>query len=103
MGELVVDSELIRLHIDAVYSSALRQVRDPHLPEDVTQAVFMLLARKAPSLGSHPSIAGWLFQPTRYACRAAVREQSRRRERERKAATMRSEVAVATDQPKWQE
>ena len=59
-------AELIRRHVDLVYSAALRQVAgDAHGAQDVTQQVFSELARQAKPLARHPALAGWLYTATR--------------------------------------
>ena len=57
--------ELVTRHIDFVYSSALRVVNgDSHLAQDVTQTVFIDLARKAGSLGCGVVLTGCLHGHT---------------------------------------
>ena len=60
--------ELVRRHIGVVYSVCRRQLRDDHWAEDVTQAVFILLARKAPQISSKVVLGGWLYKAAYFAC-----------------------------------
>lgn len=83
--------ELVTRHIDLVYSAALRVVNgDTPLAQDVTQTVFIDLARKARSLPRGVVLAGWLHRRTCYRAATAVRTERRRRSREQTAMEMRA-------------
>ena len=78
---------LVHRHINLIYSAALRQT-NPALADDITQAVFILLARKGRSLRRHTNLAGWLFKTTRYIASKTLRAELRRQHREQQALAM---------------
>jgi RNA polymerase sigma factor (sigma-70 family) len=78
-------AELVRRHVNLVYSAALRQVNgDEHLAKDVAQMVFADLARKAKSLSHRETLTGWLYTSAHFAAAKMVRGENRRRDREEK-------------------
>jgi RNA polymerase sigma factor (sigma-70 family) len=79
---------LVERHVDMVYATALRQVQEAHLAEEATQAVFIALAQKAPTLSSATILAGWLFRAAQFAGAKAQRTEARRKHWEHQAAQM---------------
>jgi len=90
-------AELVRRHVDFVYSAALRMVRDAHLAEDVTQGVFVALAQNARQLTERPVLSGWLHRTAQNLAANTIRSDVRRRAREQEAAAMNDLLANQSD------
>jgi RNA polymerase sigma factor (sigma-70 family) len=70
--------ELVETHAPMVWGVCWQLLRHREDIEDAFQATFLILARKAPSILSHDSIAGWLY---RVAFRTANLARQRRQRR----------------------
>jgi len=79
---------LVSRHVDLVFATAFRQVGDTGLAEEITQNVFVRLARKATVLASHETIVGWLHRCAILESKARFRAEMRRRRREEIAAAL---------------
>jgi uncharacterized protein (TIGR03435 family) len=95
-------AELVSRRVGFVYAAALRQVRDPHLAEEITQAVFIILAQKAGRISDKTIMAGWLFKTTRYAAIAQTRDLAKRQQREQEVF-MQSEIQQIAPDPLWEQ
>jgi uncharacterized protein (TIGR03435 family) len=76
---------LVQRHINLVYSAALRRVGNLHAAEEITQAVFLILARKAGRLSPRIALSGWLYQTARLTAANFLRGEIRRQKREQEA------------------
>src|SRR5439155_7753268 len=95
-------AELVHRHVDFVYSAALRMVCDSHLAEDVTQAVFVALAKNSTQLTDRPVLSGWLHRTAQNIAAQTVRTDMRRRAREQEAAAMNQLLSGEPDAA-WQD
>jgi RNA polymerase sigma factor (sigma-70 family) len=92
---------IVSRHVNLVYSVALHQLRDTHLAEEVTQAAFIILARKAGSLGSKTILSAWLCRTVQYAAADALRSQRRRQIREHEAYMQSTLNQTEDDSAAW--
>src|SRR5665213_1039282 len=76
---------LVTRYVNMVYSAALRKTGNPAAAEEITQAVFIILAKKADELSRHDALTGWLYQTTRLTAGNFLRAEIRRARREQEA------------------
>src|ERR1035437_3691813 len=76
---------LVTRHVNVVYSAALRKTGNAHAAEEITQAVFIILAKKADRLRDGTILSGWLYQTARLTSASFLRTEVRRARREQEA------------------
>jgi len=93
--------ELVRRRFAVVYGAALRQLGDAHKAQDVVQAVFTDLARKAATLRHRPILVSWLYTSTHFAATNLIRAEFRRRARDQQAQLMHDVNAAGAYDADW--
>src|SRR5258708_22127889 len=81
----VAFAALVQRYVNLVYSVALRQVGNPQEAEEITQAVFIILARKAQGLSRRTILSGWFYQTARLTAANFLRAEYRRARRDLEA------------------
>lgn len=82
---------LVERHAGMVRSCARRIVRNDSVADEVAQAVFLLLLRKAKTFCPGIVIAGWLYRTARLVSLQALRAENRRMSRDEQFSLMISE------------
>ena len=101
-GSETAFAELVRRHIHIVYSVAARHAGVAAHAEEITQAVFIILARKAAGLRPGTILEGWLHETTRLTALNFLRGERRRQFREQEAY-MQSTIQESPEDAVWQQ
>jgi len=92
---------LVHRHVSMVYATALRKTGNIHSAEEITQAVFIILARKASRLGSATVLPAWFHQTTRLTAANFLRGELRRVHREQELFMQAQDPE--TDPDRWRQ
>jgi len=92
---------LVTRHVNLVYSTALRHVGSSHPAEEITQAVFVILAKKARSLRQGTVLSGWLYHAARLTAANFLRSETQRTRREQEAHMQ--SILNETETDVWQQ
>jgi RNA polymerase sigma factor (sigma-70 family) len=95
-------ASIVERYIHLVHSVALRHTANPHHAEEITQAVFIILARRADSLGRKTVLSGWLYNAARLTAANFLRSEIRRARREQEAF-MQSTLEETQQEAHWHE
>jgi uncharacterized protein (TIGR03435 family) len=101
-GSETAFAKLVQRHIALVHSAALRHVGIAAQAEEITQAVFIILARKAGTLRPATILEGWLYETTRLTALSFLRGERRRQFREQEAY-MQSTLPDNNENSAWNE
>jgi RNA polymerase sigma factor (sigma-70 family) len=93
---------LVQRHIALVHSVAMRHTVNAQHAQDITQAVFVILARKAGTLGRRTVLPGWLYHTARLTGANLQRAETSRVRREQEAF-MQSQLEESVNDALWRE
>lgn len=85
-GDESAFAEIVSRHGAMVFRACRGFVRNPHEAEDCSQAVFLVLVRKASSLGKKVNLSSWLYGVARRVSLRALEGKRNRARREEQAA-----------------
>jgi RNA polymerase sigma factor (sigma-70 family) len=93
---------LVSRHLNLVYSAALRKTGNPAAAEEITQAVFVILAQKAGHIPDETILPGWLYQTARLTAASFLKSEARRARREQEAY-MQTELRATAPDETWEQ
>ena len=82
-----VFEELVKRHGHQVYSSARRRLNNHEHAQDVMQAVFIILSKKAGGISMKTPLLAWLLKVTRFVTDRQIRSEIARKHREESVAS----------------
>jgi len=100
-GDESAFTTLVERYVNLIYSTAMRQVCNPSHAEEITQAVFIILAHKAGTLSGRVVLSGWLYQAARFTSANFVKGEIRRQRREQE--TYMQSLLNEPDAMAWQQ